>query len=301
VIHADLIAVAEHLAAGVFEEDELEALADSLYGWYLNVSPLPEPSGPLLPYELDLPAVLRVAHVNSTSFEGGWRAETVSTWGRAVAHKGEISRVLDRCEYTVPARRGLRAQPNDALVVSHCWDWIDEETGFWHLRKGAWPPPGADRLVRTYWNCVPAETPSVLKELTSVLGAARDLSYVVKTPSQAAHNGRSDALVLYLGPSGFATVEGDLRSLASFLSRSLRPRTPRMALAISPCVAVAEGSLEGASFGQSRCRIIAGAFVAAEAEERRSEARLTELITAAFVTAGLDPRRPDLEPGSRRA
>ena len=96
---------------------DVEALTEALYRWYLNPTPLPAPIGPLQPFELSLPAALRAAPAASTSNEGGWRAESVSR-SRALAHRGDLTRVLERRQYRVPVRPELRAEPGDALLVS---------------------------------------------------------------------------------------------------------------------------------------------------------------------------------------
>lgn len=276
-------------------EDE-KALADHLYPWYLNPTELEAPNGPLRPFELDLPAALRAAHCDSTRFEGGWRAERVSTWGRVVARKGELERFLDRSEYLVPSRPGLRAQPGDALVASSYWSWVDEATGFWHARRHAWPPEGADRLVRIYWNVSPEAAPRLLHELSAVLADAPTASYMVKTPARPEHSGRADAFVLYLGPLGFGDLETGIRDLAGRLSGTLRPAAPRFTLPLGVGVALAEGDITGESFGEARCRLVARAFLETPDEKRRSATALAAAIAATFVAAGLDPHQPHLEP-----
>jgi len=299
--HPDLRAAADQLISGdeelAAERDE-ETLAGRLYSWYLNTTPLPRQDGRLLPYEVSLPAALRAAHADSTRFEGGWKAETVSTWGRVVATKGPLTRYLERGEYTVPRRPGLAPRPNDPLLVARCWAWIDEETGFWHTRHGIWPPTGADRLVRVYWNAIPREGPALIGHLSRVLVHANAVSSMLKTPAQREHGGRADAFVLYLGASDFAALLTDLRGVAQELSSRLRPATPRFARPLAPGVAFAEGKLEGDSFGESRCRLVARAFTTAPDDIRAEAPRLTDRITEQFRAAGLDPERPHLEPGS---
>ncbi len=303
-MHGDLLEAAEWLVDQTLRHEAAnegpDELALRLYDWYLNTSPLPKPTGPLLPYELNLPAAVRGAHHETPRFEGGWKAQTASSWGRVVANKGDETRVLERSEYTVPGRRGLRAQHGDALLVSRCWDWVDEETGFWHYRRGTWPPPGADRLVRIYWNCVPAEAPRVIAQVSLVLGAAADVPFMVKTPARSDHNGRADAVVSYLGPDGYSRFECELRATAESLAVCLRPQTPRMTHRLAPGVALTEGKLGGDSFGDVRCRLLADTFCEASAEARRSVPQLVERIGADFRATGLDPARPYLEPGPVR-
>lgn len=304
MIHADLEAAAEALATGglgAIPEDEA-TLVELLYSWYLHATELEPNTGSLQPVEIDLPATLRAAHRDTTIFEGGWRAEKVSTWGRVVAKKGSLTRVLDRSEYHVPGRPGLRAQPGDRLVVSRYWGWVDEESGFWHARRGeSWPPTGADRLVRLYWNAGPAAVPALLHELSALMAMAPEASYMMKTPARPEHSGRADAFVLYLGPGDFAALEPAFRALAGRLAGSLRPATPRFAMRLAAGVAMAEGHLAGDSFGEARCRLIARTFLNLAGTGRVPgplAATLAEGIAATFTAAGLDPNRPHLEPGS---
>jgi hypothetical protein len=302
MIHPDIVGAAEHLAGSEpasIPSDEA-GLTEFLYIWYLNCTPLPEPCGPLLPIEINLPAAMRSAHAEATLFEGGWRAKTVSTWGRVVAKKGPDTRMLERADYTVPARPGLRAEPGDSLVVSRCWDWVDEEVGFWHLRRGAWPPEGADRLVRLYWNCTPADAPHVLHALTMELRRFPLVSSMMKTPLAPAHNGRADAFVLYLGTEGFSALEASLLKTAEDLQPHLRSAIPRLTFRFAPGVGLTEGALDGDSHGETRSRLIARTFLAAGPETRRSPDRLAAAIAAAFLAADLDPGRPYLEPGAVR-
>lgn len=298
--HPDLIAAAELLAQGAFN-DELEVvdaatLSDYLYAWYINATPLPARTGPILPYELGLPAVLRAIHHEASRFEGGWRADTVSTWGRVLAKKDELSRMLERSEYIAPARRGLRAQPGDALFVTRCWDWIDEETGYWYLRRGEWPPTDSNRLVRLYWNCAPINTAKVLKAITSLLAADHGIPYVFKTPAQIDHIGRADALVLYLDAKDYPALEGPLLEAAQSVTQFLRKEIPRMTYGIAPGVGMAHGHVDGASFGESRCQLLAKAYLATDNAVRQSTPKLVNVLEDAFAVAGLDPARPYLEP-----
>ena len=72
---------------------------------------------------------------------------------------------------------------------------------------------------------------------------------------------------------------------------------------------MAEWDIGGESFGETRCRVVARAYLATRADlesqvsiktaadGRQLEATLAASIAAAFKAAGLDPDRPHLEPG----
>lgn len=300
-MHRDLLAAlavsADLRASGL---DDAASLADRLYAWYLNPVPLPAPVGPLLPYEVSLAAVLRAAHSAAVRFEGGWRADSVSNRGRAVAKKGDLSRIVERGEYAVAGRTGRSAEPGDALLVCSRWDWLDEDTGYWHARRGEWPPRGADRLVRTYWNCPPRTVASLVAEITRVFDAAAGVPYMLKTAAMAEHGGRADALVLYTGPDGFATVEDGLRRIASLAALQLRPETPRMTLRLGAGVGLAEGRIDGDSFGQVRCGIVAD-VVGSQPRSRQSDSKAVQwALEEVLRERGLDPERPYLEPQPSR-
>lgn len=300
-MHSDLRAAIEWLARSPGgPPGDASLLAEQLYPWYLHSTPLPEGDGPILPYECSLPAALRAAHAGVSRFEGGWHADAVSTWGRVVATKGDLSRILERGEYGVADKTGRRAEPGDALLVSACWDWLDEETGFWHARRGDWPPPGADRLVRTYWNCPPWTAPRLLAELTRGFDPVPEVPYMLKTAATHRHGGRADALIVYLGPQGFDLLEDELRRIASLAALELRPPRPRMSCELAPGVGLAEASVEGDSFGQVRCRLLAEAVCALPEPERGRPVAVERAVVEAFVSRGLDPERPYLEPEPRR-
>jgi len=300
-MHAELRAAlafcADLRASGLCDA---ESLADRLYAWYLNPTPLPKPAGPILPYEVSLAAVLRAAHSAAVRFEGGWRAEAVSSWGRAAARKGDMSRIVERGEYAVVGRQGRSAEPGDTLLVCSRWDWLDEDRGYWYARRGEWPPPIADRLVRMYWNCPPRTAARLVAEITRAFDAVPHVPYMLKTAAIAQHGGRADALVLYTGPHGFATVEDDLRRIATLSAIELRPETPRMTLRLVAGVGLAEGPIDGGSFGQARCGIVAEVVRSHPRPRQPDSAALRMALGEAFRERGLDPERPYLEPDPRR-
>ncbi|MCL1588001.1 MAG: T3SS effector HopA1 family protein [Actinomycetia bacterium] len=302
MIHADLHEVAVLLSSGgLAAESGTEApLDEALYAWYLNRSGPTTQGGLVLAYELSLPDALRAAHAGSIQFVGGSKAESVSTWGRVVTTSGPLQRMLERSEYVVPSRPGLRAEPGDSIAVSQCWDWVDEDRGFWYTRRGDWPPPQADRLVRVYWNCAPSVAPTIVGQLTAVLAANPEHSYTIKTIVSQQHGGRADALVLYLAPDGYAALEGFIVDTAAGLADQMRNSTPKCAAVLSSGLAVAEGPIGGESFGQSRAALIAAAHNDADSGcDSRLEAIVAGLEDV-FEMAGLDAQRPYLEPDPER-
>ena len=73
-----------------------------------------------------------------------------------------------------------------------------------------------------------------------------------------------------------------------------------MTAALGPGVGLAEGPVEGDSFGKLRCGLIGEAFRSVSATERDDAEAIEGAIGRAFESRGLDRDRPYLEPGARR-
>lgn len=277
MIHPDVAEAGTLLAGLAIPPPDLEQV---LYLWYLNRTPLPA-------FDLDLGNALDAAHADATRYVGGWRAEATTPMGGVVARSGDFVRHLSRACYTVPVRPGLAAQAGDALLVRAAWTWRD---GFWYTRRGTWPPPGAGWLTRTYLNVAPGDAPSAIAALTRLLAAHRQISYQLKTPLSADHGGRADAVVLYLGAPDAATLKPHLRFAVQSLP--LRPARPRFTALLAPGVGQADSSLEGESFGQSRCELVAQAWLAMPPQSRQDPAAVSQAIATAFTISGIDPTNP---------
>ena len=186
-----------------------DALAAALYEhWYLQMSALPAPPGPLRPIELDVVAALRAAHAGSDRYEPGWRARRVSTHGRAEVARGDRTRVVDRGDYVVPDRPGLRAEPGDELTVAalrghagrRLLGDVPGRLGARRHRGGDAGCTGGCRRTRHPRSC--ARSPTLLLDE----GAACAL----KAPTHAAGFARADAVVTYLRPPTFSALSAQL-------------------------------------------------------------------------------------------
>lgn len=292
MIHPDLID-AGALLAGL--QDDPRDLEQQLYIWYLARTPLP-PS----PVAIDLGSALDAAHHDATRYVGGWRATATTEMGGAIARSGDLIRHVSRACYTVPARPGLPARVGDALLVRAAWTWRDTETGFWHTRRGPWPPR-ADDLTRTYLNVSPYGAPHAIAALTRLLAAHRQVSYQLKTPLSGDHGGRADAVVLYLGTRDAEALDADLRAAVDELGWALRPVRPRFTSCYAPGVGQAQGTLDGESFGEARCDLLARTWRSMPPASRRDPDTVTRALTAAFHAARIDPARPYLLPARTAA
>jgi hypothetical protein len=286
-MHPD-VAAAAGLLTGLSDPATVDG---ELYAWFLAMTPLPEPGEPG-PADRNLAGALAAAHADAGRFVGGWRVEAATVLGGVVARHGPWRRHLPRAGYTVPARPGLPGRPGDALLATAAWTWADPEHGFWYTRRGTWPPPGADRLVRTYLNIAPDDAPRAVGVLTACLARRGRVPYQLKTPLYPRHGGRADALVLYLGAPDAADCDDDLRAAVTGLADVLRPARPRFTVPLVPGAAQGEGSLDGDSFGQTRCRVLAAVWRSLEPDRRRDLPAVTAAVLAGLTAAGIDPDAP---------
>jgi hypothetical protein len=298
--HPD-VAAAARLLAGLAGRDEPRGpeLDQVLYGWYLAMTPLPHRTGTPGPADVDLRGALDAVHADATRFVGGWRASSVGRSGEVLAvPRGEADdrrRLLTRGDYVVPGRAGLPAREGDPLVVRAAWTWIDDEHAFWYTRRGVWPPPGSAHLVRTYLDVAPVDAPRVIGAVTRLLADHRDVSYQLKTTVLRDHGGRADAVVLYLGDRDAVALADPLRTLVAGLADVLRPARPRFT---EPLVDGIEGAgqasagLDGESFGQVVCDVLARGWEALGPADRGDEPAVQAALVGALAAAGLDPAHP---------
>lgn len=290
--HPDLAGAAAFLATAPTTSVGLEAVSEVLYGWYLNPTPLPLPTGQLLATDGNLSGALCAAHAERGRYQGGWRAEQVGGDGAVLARRGEVTRLLHRAEYFTPRRPGAVPAVGEALLVTAAWSWTDPETGFWHTRSGSWPPPGEDHLVRTYVNVGPADAPACVAALTGLLARHPEVPYQLKTPAAPRHGGRADAIVLYLGGNAAAELAGELRATLATVGELLRAPVPRLTRKLCDGAAQADGELGGASYGEQTCRLLAATWLALPTAERSDRDRVLPALVDAVLAAGLDPSDP---------
>lgn len=265
-----------------------EPLQEGLYAWYVRAGGRTAGRGDGWPAAIDPPAALYAAHAGARRFVGGWTAVAELEAGAVLARQGDDLRAVGRAQYVVPSRPGLTARTNDPLLVSDAWVWTDEDTGFWHTRRGPWPPPGARELVRTYLHVAPERSVEVVRCLTVLLEQHRAVSYQLKCVCRDGTPDRADSMVLYLSRVDARALETELCARVG-ASGDLLPEVPRFTRVLGPGLAQSEATTEGESYGQTVCALLAdawrsgGRFPAAGAPER---------FRRNLEAAGRDPDAP---------
>jgi HopA1 effector protein family len=290
-------AVASALTHGHAREFLIACLQDELYrSFYTQGRPLPvgTTDGPARP-DRGLIDALSTANSGTGGWEPGWRVEGLE--------RGTVLVVRDGLHVRVPVLdcHGLdRSSGVGALLsVRRPKELRAGSPGFYTALGDMEPNAGREGIeLRVYFNvCAEGATPLVAVS-TRLLNEAK-IPFDLKVVDHPGGFDRCDAAVLYLDNGGFERARDSLRTIVSTCAPHLRGESPAFAKPLAPGVAVGEHRHGlGASFGMSRCRLVAEGVVAAhESGASRLPDRL-DAVARRFTTHGLDIDAPYLESGS---
>ena len=202
------------------------------------------------------------------------------------------------------AAEEVRCAAPGAVAGEPCRVWVPAEMrgllpGFVLFRGDTdkAEPAAIPWRVRCYWNLRSATAVRWLGTLTSDLDRL-EVPFGLKVLRDPRTYRRADAGVLYLEPRHYGRALPAIRRCYRKVRDGMRPEVPRLTVELAPGLGVAEGPADGDSFGEHRCRLIAGALTRAFAAGRHGERERPAVVASAFRAAGLDPRRPHLAPGS---
>jgi len=233
------------------------------------------------------------ANAGHGGWEPGWRVEAIEPTRAHVTRDGLRVRVPARACRPAPAAAGA------VVSLRRDKEHRASSPGFYLAVGDAGDAGAAGALeVRVYLHVTPAGAVPLVASATRLLNAA-GLPFALKVADHPAGFARRDAAVLYLQAGGFGRARDTVRAIASASRPHLRDGAPALTKPLGRGTGVAEhlpGS--GASFGASRCRLLAEAIVAAHEERRtRLEDRL-DVVARRFAEDDLDLDRPYLAPGS---
>jgi HopA1 effector protein family len=153
------------------------------------------------------------------------------------------------------------------------------------------------QLVRLYWHLTAEISVEFINVITHSLNA-REIPFRVKVVSNPALYLRADAGVLYLKDTSFRNVVDPLKELYREISSGLRASVPMFTKLLAPGLALAEDPGNGESFGQSRCKLIAGALWNAYVRGVKTRDERVAEILLEFRSQRIDPAFPFLRYGS---
>jgi hypothetical protein len=279
-------------------------LVDSLQGelyrsFYTQGKPVPTrraDDAPARPDEAFVEA-LSLANVGVGGWDSGWRVEDVDREFVRVARNGlhVRARAADcrgangRCKVGTP----VSLRRSKELGAS--------SPGYYTALGDADLALGRDDTqVRVYFNVTAAGAAQLVAMCTRLLNDAR-LPFSLKVLDHPTAYIRCDPAVLYLEDRGFDQARGALSVIASACALRLRDVPPAFARPLAHGASVGDHCPRlGASFGTSRCRLVAEGVVAAY---QNAESRLSDRLDAVarrFADCGLDVDSPYLGPCSSR-
>jgi hypothetical protein len=238
---------------------------------------------------------LSAANTGSGAREGGWHVVAAAP-GHLVVQRADGLRFRAQPSEVV-APGGVPAA-GDALAVVMPKELLRLSPGFYMaLGDAELTAEGFSALLRLYWNVRAEGAAPLMHALTRGLNDA-GLPFRFKVVGDPARYGRCDAAVLYVGRDAFAAIRGLVEETHARLLDVLDPAVPALTKQLGPGLGLAEDPAGGrASFGQSRCLLLAEAAVrAAERGVADSDARVA-IARECFAEAGVDLDTPYLEPG----
>ncbi|BCS35112.1 hypothetical protein TBR22_A43380 [Luteitalea sp. TBR-22] len=264
-----------------------DALSAWLYAsWYLAL-PQPDPVEPSGRWRTDLSSALRAALPSGARWLDGWVVLERRHDGQCVVARRGAARVVRPGEYVNRARPGVPAMPGDAVAVTSCLDGVDKASGFWTTRSDA---DLAAPLVRVHWSVPPSSLPLVVARVAVLLDALA-IAYSLKTPATVDGCARIDTLVVYVSATDWPRLDAPVTTLARALGPHLRPWHPPLARPLAPGAAFAEDPGEE-SFGQRRCRILAGGVRELLAGAPVGAGDAIDHLARCLQAARIDPERP---------
>ena len=262
-------------------ESLVQALAVALYrSFYTQGMPVPISRHAAVPAPPDPEFVtaLSRANVGRGGWQPGWRVERPGPAEWEVARDGLRIRVAPADRRGGPATVSVR-RPKEHREAS---------PGFYTALGDAEPNAGDavyDVEVRVYFHLTAAGAVPLVGRCTHLLNAA-GVPFELKVVDHPTGFVRADAGVLYLAEPDFARVRPALRELARACRPHLRQDVPAFTRQLAPGVAVGEHDPRlGASFGSTRCRLLAEAIV--DAHGLGLEGRV-DTVERRFEVAGLD-------------
>ncbi len=259
----------------------VQALAAVLYrSFYTQGMPVPISRHAAVPAPPDpvFAAALSRANEGRGGWQPGWRVDRPGPADWEVARDGLRIRVAPADRRGGPATVSVR-RPKEHREAS---------PGFYTALGDAGPRTGGaarEVEVRVYFNLTAAGAAPLVGRCTRLLNAA-GLPFELKVVDHPTGFVRADAGVLYLAEHDFERVRPALRELARTCRPHLREEVPAFTRPLAPGVAIGEHDPRlGASFGSTRCQLLAEAIV--DAHGLGLEARL-DTVKRRFEVAELD-------------
>lgn len=243
----------------------------------------------------DLLPRLAAANASSEGWDPGWELVSRDDKDTVVARSAGRSRLAKAGEYRLEESHDPEARPR--LSLHRRRDDVTLQADYYY----AYGESLGDRYeelvdARLYLNVESGSAIDWTRRTTTLLNAY-GVPFTFKILRHAAGYERVDTCIVYL-PRRHAGFVAALIADAAQAAGGLRPATPVFARRIAPGIALADNPAGGTSFGLHRMRIVAEALVATWRNGAAGSRERLRAIAAHFRAAGIEPRRPWLNPGN---
>jgi hypothetical protein len=292
--------VAAALAPDVARKVLIDGLQNELYrSFYTQGMPVPVRMASV-PGRSTLALVEALSRANSGTggWQHGWRVESVERDTVMAVRDGVRARVpISHCR---GAHRGCGTGAQ--VSVRRPKEVLEGSPGFYTALGDAQPSVSRDGIeLRVYLNICADGAAPLVAVCTRVLNEA-GIPFELKVLDDRGGFARCDSAVLYLDDRGLERVRGSLRTIVSTCAPHLRSEPPAFAKPLVAGVAVGEHRPSlGASFGTSRCRLVAEGVAAAHESGARRLPERFEAVARSFANHGLDVDAPYLASRSARS
>ncbi len=247
----------------------------------------------------------RAAGADAASFAG---ALSQANCGRGSWQPGWRVAAVEEDEVTVVRPDGLvlRAAPADCRVegsladVRMPKDLPGARPGLLEVRGDTAPLPDDAQRARLIWNITAVGAVTLVARLSYALNQAA-IGFTLELFDDPARYADGPGAQLLLARGDVAALRGTLKPLLRSIGAHMSDGAPAFGKPLARGLALVEEPGGGESFAEHRCRLLAEAIVAADAQGMHSAGARLAAVRERFSAAGIDLDAPYLQPGSADA
>jgi len=250
-----------------------------------------EPAESMSP-DPDLLRSLEAANPGQSRVSRGWIVETLEAEGAICAVKGLRHRMASVGEFQSVGFVSQPVSPGTEVEIHVPHESTEILPDYYFVLGQTLNDQFATfETVRFYFNVSTELTIQMLAPLVSALNLYQ-VPFEMKCPNNPRAYTRPDTVVLYVRKQHAVLVTEILLEATEDLRDRFEDQVPLFTKRLARGIGQADDPMTGASFGQSRCRLVAEGLVLAWLTQVESAEQRYECVRQRFETAGLDLQRP---------
>jgi HopA1 effector protein family len=235
----------------------------------------------------DLTAELIAANQSRDRWDDTWCAVQPLDEGRVLARRGGAARPFHAGQYITLRGPGIPPEEDEPIRVFQAAGTPDLQSGFYYaFGETVCEFDEFEELVRFYWNVSRTGAPLLLAAITGEFNRF-SVPFRFKCGQRSAMFERRDSAVLYVRRTYYAIAAQLIERVHARVEEHLRDSLPLFTRRLARGLAFAEDT--GASFGQTRCAILAEAMAATRGSPAGER---LETLRRAFESRGLSLEEP---------